>query len=723
MSSKTFRYTVFALRILEKILGSKFSVTGIEKLPKQPILFVANHFTRSETFFVPYLIYKYTGHQVRCLADSGLYHGVLGRFLESVGTISTKHKNRDNIILKDLISGEYNWMIYPEGSMVKSKETKNEHGYVNYTPYRIGPVRTGSAVLALRSEIYRQEIVSAFEEGNLKILQEFEQNFGLVYDKNFKDLKTCVVPLNINYYPIRPGQNSIQKLLVKLIKKIPQQIAEELEIEGNILLGAEINVNFGDPINLQDYIKSTNSLVSKIPIIKNETKMNFILRYYKNRLTNDFMAQVYSDIQVNLDHVFASAIRQIEEEKVSLDRLKRVIYLSAVMIEKTKRYRIHSSIAEENLFKIFIDEANEEFDGVFDLACKQGLIEKTSGGDLRINKAALTKKYDFHEIRRENTLQVIDNEFSLLEFANNIIKQTLKIADEDLCQKVFEEICKKDLKNFDNDYENYFDKNFSKDKSVGRPFFLSSDVKASKNIKQTGILISHGYKSAPKEVESLAKFLSGFGFNIYAVRLKGHGTAPVNLKDVSWNDWYYSMQRGYAALRNVCNKIIIVGFSTGGLLALNSAAQKKADAKLSAIVSINAALKLLDIRARMVAGINMWNELLNKIHVEKGLFEYVDDKPENPQINYSRNYLKGVEQLEKLMQNCEDNLEKIKIPALVIQGDKDPVVNPISGKMIYEKINSEKKFLQEMDFKNHVIVNGENKEEVFDVIKKFLVSL
>ncbi len=169
MLTKTFRYAALALKVLERVLGSNFSVTGIEKLPKKPVMFVANHFTRAETFFVPYLIYKNTGRQVRCLADSSLYHGALGRFLESVGTISTRHKNRDNIILKDLITGAYDWMIYPEGSMIKSKKIHSDKGFINHTPDRIGPVRTGSAVLALKSQIYRNNIVESFKKNKALI--------------------------------------------------------------------------------------------------------------------------------------------------------------------------------------------------------------------------------------------------------------------------------------------------------------------------------------------------------------------------------------------------------------------------------------------------------------------------------------------------------------------------------------------------------------------------
>ncbi len=716
MTNKSFRYAAFALQILEKLLGSKFSVNGIERLPSHPVMFVANHFTRAETFFIPYLIYKHTGRQVRCLADASLYHGALGKFLESVGTISTKHKNRDNVILKDLISGDYDWMIYPEGSMMKSKEIKNEQGFINYTPYRVGPVRTGAAVLALKSEIYRRDLVEAFEKNKTEILKNFRESIGVEYQDFLKDIETNIVPLNITYYPLRPGINSIQKLVARLIKKVPKQLSEELEIEGNLLLGAEINVNFGDPINLGEYVKSTRNMVSQIPIIKSETKTNLILRYLKNRLTNDFMARVYSDIQINLDHIFSAILQQTLESEMEINRLKRLIYLSAVMIQKTGKYRINHSIFEENLFKIFIDEAHEEFDSVFELAKNQGLIEEINGEKIRIKKEALEKKYDFHEIRLENSLQVILNEFSLLDVANDIIKRNVKISDDELRKKVFFEIYQRDLEIFNSDYQIYFDEKFSKPKSVGAPFFLDAQ-------DGVGILISHGYKSAPQEVAELSQFLNALGFKIYATRLKGHGTAPVNLKDVSWEDWYYSFQRGYAALQNICSKIILIGFSTGGLLGLLSCARKNSAKKLCGIVSINAALQLRDIKSHMVPSINVWNEMLEKLHIEKGKFEYVDDQPENPEINYSRNYLKAVEQLEKLMHICEKNLSKIFTEALIIQSDKDPVVNPVSGKIIYEKIHSAEKTLSELNFSNHVIIKGDRRDEVFEVIRKFLVKI
>jgi 1-acyl-sn-glycerol-3-phosphate acyltransferase len=624
MNKKPFRYASLAMNILEKLLGTRFTLSGVEKIPNQPVMFVANHFTRSETFFVPYLINKATGRHVRCLADSKIFAGVFGKFLRSVGTVSTKDPNRDNIIIEDLVHGEFDWMIYPEGSMVKSKEIKYDGLYINYTPYRVGPVRTGASVLALKSELFRSEIIEAYKNNDQQTLDNYKINNGLVYHDSYQKINTKIVPVNITYYPIRPGDNKIKSLAVGLIKNLPAQIVEELEIEGNILLDSDINISFGDPIDLNQYVKSVREVINKIPIIKGETKNNFILKYYRSRLTSDFMAKIYSDIQINFDHIFVASLIHSQQTKIEINHLKRVIYYSAFLIAKTKKYRLNPSIFEENIFKIFTDEKFFEFDSVFDLAIKQNLIKKISENEIEISKPVLNQKFDFHQIRIENTLQVILREFALVESANSIVKRASAMNKDELKNIVFKAIYEADLKIFEQNYLENFDQNFSKNKSIGSPLFLDNNVKSIKKIQNLGVVLVHGYKSAPKEVEELAKFLNGFGIKTYSVRLKGHGTSPIDLKNYSWFDWYESVLRGYCALSNICSQIAIIGFSTGGLLSLLSASQKKSLNKLAGVVSINSALKLRDIKSKMIPGINLWNELLEKFNLEKGRMEFID---------------------------------------------------------------------------------------------------
>jgi len=457
MNFKSFRYASLAMNILERLLGSRFTVSGIEKIPDKPVLFVANHFTRSETFFVPYVINKITSRHIRCLADSKIFIGAFGKFLRSVGTVSTKDPNRDNIILGDLVSGQYDWMIYPEGSMVKSKEISFDGLFNSNTPYRVGPISTGASVLALKSELYRQDLVNAHLNNNQNIINEYKQNFGFDFDiDKIQNLTTNIVPVNITYYPIRPGENNIKNLASKLIKNLPSQISEELEIEGNILMNSIIDINFGDPINILDYISSTKSIISKIPIIKYETKNNFVIKYYRSKLTNDFMAKVYLNIQINFDHLFIASLINFNENKIHIDQLKRIIYYSAILLAKTTKFRLHNLILEENIFSIFNDEKFTQFDDVFELALKQNIIGKISETEVQIYKTQLNKKIDFHHIRIENTLMVIYREFDILESANSIVKRVCKIKDDDLKNLVFENICKIDNNNYENDFQKYF---------------------------------------------------------------------------------------------------------------------------------------------------------------------------------------------------------------------------------------------------------------------------
>lgn len=718
-----FRYTVLAMNLLERLLGSKITVDGVDNIPPKPVLFVANHFTRSETFVVPYIIYKYTKRPVRCLADSSLFHGVLGRFLKSVGALSTKDKNRDTAIINDLVTGNYDWMIYPEGSMIKSKEILNDGDTID-SPDGLTRVRTGSAVLALKSELYRLDIIDAKRKDKIEVLNYYQQQFGIGYNDDLKNIKTQIVPVNITYYPIRPGENIIKRIAGRFFKQIPEQISEELEIEGNLLLSANINIRFEKPIDVSDYVRDIHNSIYQIPIINVQTKANLVLKYLKYRLTSRFMDAVYCSTQINLDHLFSAIIHFYPQTTIKVDHIKNLIYLSAHNIRSLKKYRINDSLSENNLCKMLADERYDHFESVVNLAKMFGIIQESADkSSFIIDKSRLEKKSNFNQIRLENTLQVIANEFFLLETASNVIKKNVLLSENRVRQSSLNYLVQKDLEIFNEDYNSYYNPTISKSKNIGTPFSLPSPLlcQPTESNNDVGIVLVHGYLAAPKEVEEMAKYFNGLGYKIYAVRLKGHGTTPINIEDVSWQDWYDSLNRGYAILKLLCSKVFIVGFSTGGSLALMSAF-KKTD-KLPAIVCINPALKLQDIRAKMVFGVQMWNELLGKFKISKGQLKYVDGQPENPDINYSRNYLHGVEHLELLMHNCEHNLAKIHCPVLIIQGNKDPVVDPSCAMTIIEKISSNIKELIKLERTNHVIIRGNGKEEVFAKVAEFIKRL
>ena len=716
---KNYHYTILAISLLEKLLGSKITVEGIENIPLHPTLFVANHFTRSETIVVPYIIHKYANRQVRCLADSNLFFGSLGKFLRSIGALSTTDKKRDHSIIFDLVNNNYDWIIYPEGKMMKSKQIYSNRKLSSYffdknsTEDR---VRTGSAILALKSELYRKDLIEAARNGRMDLLKFYKEELGIKFDKKLKNLQTHIIPINITYYPIRPGKNIIQRIVGKIFKQLPKEIAEELEIEGNLLLSSDINISFGKAINLSDYVQNVRDKIYLIPIIKNQTKINLILKYLKNHLTNKFMEDIYSRTQINIDHIVVAILYFYPHKEIDINYFKSLIYISINHIVYLKKCRIHSSLSGIDTYMLFVDENLKQLTSIVGLAQKLKIITKSNDRkSYIIHKNKFEQQYDFQYIRIENTLKVILNEFLLLKTPVDIVKRNV-LFDEDMVRKnVFDSLLSKDIEIFNYDYDKYYDKSLSKDRSLGAPLFIDNVNLRSNNAD--GILLVHGYLSVPKQMEDMAKYFNNLGFKVYLVRLKGHGTAPVNLEDVKWQDWYGSLNFGYEALKLICVKVFIIGFSTGGLLSLLTASRKL---QVDGVICINPALKLRDLRVKLSSGICLWNDILDKFRITKGQLRYIENSSENLDINYSRNYINGVEQLESLMGICENSLREIVCPTLIIQSTEDPIVDSKNAKRSLGKISSNINHFQEIRSSKHTIVRGKDSDKVFKVIRDFL---
>ncbi|MBT4922061.1 MAG: hypothetical protein HON23_03505 [Rickettsiales bacterium] len=712
MPGFVFRSTGVVINILEKIIKSRLKVEGLNNIPDAPVLFVANHFTRSETFLLPYLIFKHSNKRVRTLASQKIFVGGLGKYLTSMGTVATNNKQRNEIITGDLLTGRYDWLIYPEGRMIKNKHVTKKKRFSFELDGQLNTVKTGAAVLAIKNELLKKEFISAKKLGNVALLEELRKKYLFEENDIITPKPLYIVPISINYFPIRPGNNPLLRLSKRLMGKLPDRVLEELEIEGNLIFNSEITLCFAKPINVYEYIKGHRKLFEKIPLLTKETKRNMLIKYFRYRLTNHFMREIYNNAYINFDHIFAGILDKSDRKSITKWQLKNLIYVIVCEISKNNVHPLHDSITNQ-LNKIVFSDQNDYFDSVVNLALSQGLINYKDDA-YYLNHEVIDRDVSFHKLRISNTLRILMNELSRFEDITKIFAKNCNLSPNHISDKAFEMLCKSDQKTYFVDYEKFFDNEYSKDREIGKPYYLAGS-------KDIGIILSHGYKAAPEEMRSLSKHLNNQGYHVYVCRLKGHGTGPENLKHTDWEEWYESYCKGYLILKQKCSKIVAAGFSTGGLLALKLASEK--GTRISAIISINSALRLNDIKVNFVPTIHFWNELLDKFNAEKGKKEYIIDTPENPDINYSKNYLKGVYELSHLMEECKNSLKKIVSPILIIQGKADPVVNPKSGKLIYDKIKSEKKELLMLDFDKHVIITHKRKEMVFNHITKYLEQI
>ena len=244
----------YVLNLLEKILNANIEVKGIENIPaNNPKMFVANHFTRTEAMLVPYTLYNLTGKKVGVIADDSLFKSYFGNFLENLGAMKKSEKNRNEHIIGDLITSCKNWMIFPEGMMVKAKDiTKIDNNFCVKIDNACQRVYTGAAVFALTSQYFREK----YFDNKLEDYDSFSKKYFINECSDINKNETMIVPINISYTKIRNGKNFLIDMAEKLINEMDSNFKEELEIESNLILNSKIIINILKPISTKDIIEN-----------------------------------------------------------------------------------------------------------------------------------------------------------------------------------------------------------------------------------------------------------------------------------------------------------------------------------------------------------------------------------------------------------------------------------------------------------------------------------
>jgi esterase/lipase/1-acyl-sn-glycerol-3-phosphate acyltransferase len=711
--------TGIAIKAISELSKTNISIHGKENIPQGAKIYVINHFTRIETLFVPYHINKLTGTPVWSLADAGLFAGRLGGYLNKVGAVSTQNPDRDLLIVKSLLTGEASWVIFPEGRMVKSKKIyakgQKKGEFMVESPDGKHRPHTGAAALALRTEFYRERIreINKSNPDEVKRLQEL---FHIDSIDPVIENDTYIVPVNLTYYPIRAKENLLSKLAETLIDDMPDRMADEIMTEGTMLLsGVDVDIRFAEPIKIEHYMKSTaiQKDVSSDEVINFDDPISSkkMMQKSATKIMERYMSSIYSMTTVNADHLFASILRFIPFREIDEMDLRRRVFLATTKdFNPAKVYR-HQDLYK-NQIHLITDDRYCQFENFLSIAVEKGVIEKKD--NMLVKGESFCSPKDFHTTRSENPVAVITNEVEPLRDLQENLRNIASQSSLTIKQWVIKYLKDKSHFDYEKDYTNFYIEGESKDIDVGMPYFLKGRT------NRTGILLIHGYMAAPPEVKGLSLYLNDKGYYIYAPRLKGHGTSPEDLAVKTYMDWVESVEEGYIIMRHMCDNVIIGGFSTGAGLALDLAARVN-DA--SGVFAVSPPMKLHDLSSKFVPAVNTWNKLMAKVRIKKAQKEFVANSPENPHINYSRNPVSGIIELDRLMKSIEPMLPNITIPAMVIQGFGDPVVNPTGSRKIYSLLGSKDKEYLLINFDRHGILLGEGSERVYKAIGDFIQRL
>jgi esterase/lipase len=362
---------------------------------------------------------------------------------------------------------------------------------------------------------------------------------------------------------------------------------------------------------------------------------------------------------------------------------------------------------------LLIDDRFNKLENFVKIAEEKGVV-KIENNMLIKDPSKFIFPFDFHRIRIDNPIAVIANEVEPLKKLQRRIRRYAWTPGFWLKRNIAGILMKKAMDEFEQDYKAFYTDGETKGKDIGKPFLIKGGS------RDTGVVLVHGYMAAPFEVKGLAEALGRKGLWVYAPRLKGHGTSPEDLAQRNYTDWVAAVERGYAIMSHLCREVVVGGFSAGGLLALELTTRLK---DIKGIFAVCPAMSLKDFSSRFVPAVDAWNRWMKRVRLDGAKKEFVENQPENPHINYFRNPVCGVLELERLMETVADKLHDVQMPALVIQSLGDPVVKPSGSQRAFNRIGSEDKAYILFNFDRHGILLGEGSERVHKAILNFIKEL
>ena len=172
-----------------------------------------------------------------------------------------------------------------------------------------------------------------------------------------------------------------------------------------------------------------------------------------------------------------------------------------------------------------------------------------------------------------------------------------------------------------------------------------------------GCLIIHGFGGSIYEVESLASYLVEKGYEVACPHLKGHTGKRQYMKNATYEDWIDSAKIELLRLKEKTEDIAIIGFSMGGLIAVNLACEYD----IKTIVTINTPIYYWDFKRILF---NLMEDIRHRsFNNIKRYMEAIKNSPIAAMYNF-----------QLLLKQTKPKLKQIDCPFLIIQAKDDDAV-------------------------------------------------
>jgi carboxylesterase len=222
--------------------------------------------------------------------------------------------------------------------------------------------------------------------------------------------------------------------------------------------------------------------------------------------------------------------------------------------------------------------------------------------------------------------------------------------------------------------------------------------------RPVGIVLAHGFTGSPSSLRPWAEYLAEHQVSVRVPRLPGHGTTWQEMNRTRWPDWYAEVDRAFRELRERTERVFVGGLSMGGCLALRLAQEHDRD--VAGIILVNPYVHLAAFKYRLLPFARFVLSSVPAIGNDV-------KKPGVTEDCYDRSPLRAGVSMSELGKVVRTDLAKITQPLLMFRSSEDHVIDPLSGRLIMQRVSSRDLTERVLDDSYHVATLDNDAELIF----------
>ena len=226
------------------------------------------------------------------------------------------------------------------------------------------------------------------------------------------------------------------------------------------------------------------------------------------------------------------------------------------------------------------------------------------------------------------------------------------------------------------------------------------------------VLCLHGLRGTPREVRPLAEELCDAGFACVGPYLPGHGETPEELAATSHDAWTEHALSAYDELAVSHERVYVLGFSMGGVVALHLCQERPV-----------AAAVVLAAPLRLQRHLHWLLPIISKfMPYQRGPSDLRDPEARELHQAYDVMPLAAVRQMLRMARAVHDNLARIRTPLQLLYSHGDRVVPIENATLIQEGVSSSTCALDFLDASGHILALDLERVEVAQICRDFLTQ-